>query len=69
MTYQEAEECEEKAKRNLATFSDSLQRPLLFLAYMTHRGRLAELNDDVFLFAKDRYFIGEAVDVLISGER
>ncbi|XP_076442628.1 LOW QUALITY PROTEIN: bromodomain adjacent to zinc finger domain protein 1A-like [Babylonia areolata] len=69
MTYQEAEECEEKARRHLATFQDNLQRPLLFMATMTHRSRLADLNDDVFLFAKDRYFIGETVDVLIAGER
>ncbi|KAK7504212.1 hypothetical protein BaRGS_00004516 [Batillaria attramentaria] len=68
MTYQEAVECEEKAKRHLATFQDSLQRPLLFLATLTHRSRLVDLNDDVFLFAKDRYFIGETVDVTLPGE-
>lgn len=69
MTYQEAEDCEEKARRQLATFPESLQRPLLILSTMTYRGRLVDLNDDVFLFAKDRYFIGENVDVLIAGER
>ena len=61
MTFQEAEECEERAKKNLATFEDSLKRPLLLLATLTHRSRLSDLNDDVFLFAKDRFFIGETL--------
>lgn len=68
MTYQEAVECEDKAKRHLATFQESLQRALLFLATLTHRSRLVDLNDDVFMFAKDRYFIGETVDVSLPGE-
>ncbi|GFN82816.1 bromodomain adjacent to Zinc finger domain protein 1a [Plakobranchus ocellatus] len=62
MTFQEAEECEEKAKKNLATFQDSLKKPLLFLTTLTHRSRLNDVNDDVFLFAKDRFFIGETVE-------
>ena len=62
MTFQEAEECEEKAKKNLANFQDSLKKPLLFLTTLTHRSRLNDLNDDVFLFAKDRFFIGETVE-------
>jgi len=44
MTFQEAEECEERAKKNLATFEDSLKRPLLLLATLTHRSRLSDLN-------------------------
>lgn len=27
------------------------------------------MNDDVFMFAKDRYFIGEVVDVVLGGEK
>lgn len=68
MTYQEAIECEEKAKRHLATFQESLQRPLLFMATLTHRSRLVDMNDDIFLFCKDRYFTGETVDVSLPGE-
>ncbi|KAL5008235.1 hypothetical protein ScPMuIL_013816 [Solemya velum] len=63
LTYQEAVECEEKALKHLATFPDYLQRPILFLATLTHRSRLVDMNDDVFVFAKDRYFVGEMVDV------
>ncbi|KAH9519019.1 Bromodomain adjacent to zinc finger domain protein 1A [Bulinus truncatus] len=66
MTFQEAEDCEKKAKKNLATFQDSLKKPLLYLATLTHRSRLNDLNDDVFVFAKDRFFIGETLEY-ISG--
>ena len=69
LTYQEAVECEEKALKNLATFPSYLQKPILFLATLTHRSRLNDMNDDVFVFAKDRYFIGEIVDVIIGNER
>ncbi|KAK3092925.1 hypothetical protein FSP39_008962 [Pinctada imbricata] len=69
LTYQEAVECEEKALKNLASFPIYLQKPMLFLATLTHRSRLNDLNDDIFLFAKDRYFIGEVVDITLGNER
>lgn len=69
LTYQEAVENEERARRNLATFPDYLQRPILYLATLTYRSRMATMNDDVFVFAKDRYFIGEIVDVVHDGIR
>ena len=69
LTYQEALDSEEKAKKQLAAFPDSLQRPILYLAALTHRSRLNELNDDVFQFARDRYFIGETVEVHMGTEK
>ena len=69
LTYQEAEESEEKALKQLATFPDYLQRPILYLANKTQRSRLEFLNDDVFVFAKDRFFIGEVVEVLLGKSR
>lgn len=69
LTYQEAVECEEKALKNLATFPGYLQKPVLYLATLTHRSRLVDMNDDIFMFVKDRYFIGEMVEVMIGGER
>ncbi|XP_021368810.1 bromodomain adjacent to zinc finger domain protein 1A-like isoform X2 [Mizuhopecten yessoensis] len=69
LTYQEAVECEEKALKNLATFPGYLQKPVLFLANLTHRTRLADMNDDIFVFAKDRFFIGEVCEVMLGGER
>ncbi|XP_061168116.1 bromodomain adjacent to zinc finger domain protein 1A-like isoform X2 [Saccostrea echinata] len=68
-TYQEALECEEKALKNLATFPSYLQRPILFLASLTHRSRLNDMNDDIFVFTKDRYFIDEMVEVMLGNER
>ena len=70
LTYQEALESEERAKKQLATFPDYLTRPILYLATLTHRSRLADVNDDVFVFVKDRFFTGEVVDVFhVSGAR
>ena len=69
LTFQEAEECEEKALKQLSTFPDYLQRPVLYLANQTQRSRLEQLNDDVFVFAKDRYFVGEIVEVLLGKSR
>lgn len=69
MTYQEALESEEKALKHIASFPVVLQKPLLFLAQRTRRTRLADMNDDVFMFAKDRYFIGETVEVIVGGEK
>ncbi|KAL4238265.1 Bromodomain adjacent to zinc finger domain protein 1A [Mactra antiquata] len=64
LTYQEAEESEEKALKQLASFPSYLQKPILYLASKTRRGRIGDLNDDVFVYAKDRFFKGEIVDVL-----
>lgn len=64
LTYQEAEESEEKALKQLASFPAYLQKPILYLAFKTQRSRLADMNDDVFVFAKDRFFKGEMVDVM-----
>ena len=69
LTYQEAIECEEKARKQLSSFPDYLQRPVLFLVTLTHRARLADLNDDVFVFARDRYFVGELVEIVLDGDR
>ncbi|WAR18255.1 BAZ1A-like protein [Mya arenaria] len=64
LTYQEAEESEEKALKQLASFPTNLQKPILYLASKTQRSRLADLNDDVFVYAKDRFFIGETIDCI-----
>ena len=69
LTYSEALESEEKARKKLAAFPDFLQRPMLFLATQTHRSRLNDLNDDVFVFSRDRYFIGEVVEVLMGSDK
>lgn len=44
-----------------------LRIPVLFLTTLTQRKSLNELAEDVYCFAKDRYFIGETVEVEIPG--
>ena len=69
LTYQEALESEERARKQLSTFPDYLQRPILYIASLTHRSRLNDMNDDVFVYARGRYFIGEMVEVFKDGDR
>ncbi|KAM9786453.1 bromodomain adjacent to zinc finger domain protein 1A isoform X2 [Syngnathus typhle] len=63
LTYLEAVESERRAKQTLQNFPHSLVRPLLHLAALGRRSRLSELCEDVYSFAKDRFFPGETVDV------
>ncbi|XP_034783959.2 bromodomain adjacent to zinc finger domain protein 1A [Acipenser ruthenus] len=63
LTYQEALECEKRAKQNLQSFPEPLIMPLLYLATLTRRSRLHDICDDVFTYVKDRFFAGETVDV------
>ena len=69
LTYQEAVECENKAKKQIAAFPEYLQKPILYLATLTQRSRINDMNDDVFQFTKDRYFVNEIVEVMHDGER
>lgn len=69
LTYQEALESEERARKLLASFPVYLEAPILFLVTLTRRGRLADICDDIFVFARDRYFVGEIVDVSYRGNR
>ncbi|XP_068194790.1 bromodomain adjacent to zinc finger domain protein 1A [Antennarius striatus] len=63
LTYLEAVESERRAKQSLQSFPPSLVVPLLHLASMSHRCRLSELCEDIYVFIKDRFFPGETVDV------
>lgn len=69
LTFQEALESERKAKDLLAAFPAKLQRPLLCIVLWTHRARLEDVNQDVYGFAKDRYFIGEELDIVVGNQR
>ncbi|XP_034418900.1 bromodomain adjacent to zinc finger domain protein 1A isoform X2 [Cyclopterus lumpus] len=63
LTYLEAMESERRARLSLQSFSPALLVPLLHLAALSRRCRLTELCEDVYNFAKDRFFPGETVDV------
>lgn len=69
LTYQDALTSEEQALKTLASFPVGLRKPLLHIATLTNRGRLADLCDDVFSFARDRYFVGELVEVTIKSHK
>ncbi|CAM4576703.1 unnamed protein product [Lepidochelys olivacea] len=64
LTYQEALESEKKARLNLQSFPEALIVPVLYLATLTHRSRLHEICDEIFAYVKDRYFVGETVEVV-----
>nr|XP_033807234.1 bromodomain adjacent to zinc finger domain protein 1A [Geotrypetes seraphini]XP_033807235.1 bromodomain adjacent to zinc finger domain protein 1A [Geotrypetes seraphini]XP_033807236.1 bromodomain adjacent to zinc finger domain protein 1A [Geotrypetes seraphini] len=64
LTYEEAIESEKKAKHSLQNFPEPLIVPLLYLTTLTHRARLHEMCDDIFAYVKDRFFVGETVEVV-----
>lgn len=63
LTYLEALESERRARQSLQSFPSALVMPLLHLVALSRRCRLTELCDDIYAFAKDRYFPGETVEV------
>ena len=66
LTYEEAIECEKKARKRLGTLPKPLKKGLLWTAAQTKRGRIADVVDDVFRFAINRYFVGEVVEAVIG---
>lgn len=69
LTYLEALDSEKRALRLLNKFPDALKLPVLYLATLTQRGRLNDMCDDVFMFVKDHYFVGETVEVSLNGAK
>lgn len=69
LTYAEALESEENARRSLRDFPKELQVPVLFLASKTKRTALGDMTEDVFMFVKDHYFIGEKVEAAFSANK
>ncbi|XP_044265783.1 bromodomain adjacent to zinc finger domain protein 1A isoform X2 [Tribolium madens] len=62
LTYAEALESEENARKSLKEFPAELKIPILYLASRTKRTSFVDMVEDVFLYTKDRYFIGENVE-------
>lgn len=63
LTYQEALASEQNALKSIKDFPLELRTPILYLASKTKRKNFNDLVNDVFSFAKDRYFLGESVEV------
>nr|CAB3225094.1 bromodomain adjacent to zinc finger domain protein 1A [Phallusia mammillata] len=66
LTFQEALDCEKAARKRLLNFPISLQKPILYLVGLSCRSRIEELNDDIYGFVKERYFVGEEVDAFLG---
>ena len=66
LTFSEAIESAEKARQILAKFPPVLEKALVFLMSLTKRGNIKDLTDDMFTFTKDRFFIGEQVQVVVG---
>ncbi|XP_014602713.1 PREDICTED: bromodomain adjacent to zinc finger domain protein 1A isoform X3 [Polistes canadensis] len=68
MTFEEALQCEENAKKSLKEFPMELRIPILYLASKTNRSSFNEMVEDVYQFARDRYFVGEMVEASFTEE-
>jgi len=68
LTYEEAVESEEKAKKRISNLPKPLKKGLLWLTNKTKRGRLGEIVDDVYDWSKSRYFVGETVEAVIGNQ-
>ena len=38
----------------------------MYIASLTRRGKVNDAIDDIFSFVKDRYFVGEEVEAIVS---
>jgi len=65
LTYQEALDCENLARKKLSAFPISLSRPLVYLVGLSNRQRIDDLVEDLYLFVRERFFVGEEVEVLL----
>ncbi len=68
LTYEEALDSEKKARKRLLAMPKPLKRALFWLADNTKRGRLADLVDDVYIYAYNRFFVGEVVEGVIKDQ-
>lgn len=67
LTYEEALASEQNALKSIKDFPPELRTPILYLAAKTNRKNFNDLLYDVFEFVKDRYFLGESVQVCFDG--
>ena len=68
LTYEEAAESEARSRKKISGLPKALKRGLVYLASRTKRGRLGEVGDDVYDWAKSRHFKGEVVDAVIGNQ-
>ncbi|XP_044011620.1 bromodomain adjacent to zinc finger domain protein 1A isoform X2 [Aphidius gifuensis] len=68
MTYEEAFVCEENAKESLKEFPMELRIPILYLASKMNRSSFSDMMEDIYQFARDRYFVGEMVEACFKDD-
>jgi len=66
LTFQEAVRSERKALKDIRKIPMCLQRPVVYLASIIKRRKIDKINDDLFTFIKERFFVGENVEVGIG---
>lgn len=69
LTYEEALESEENARRSINEFPVELRIPVLYVATKTKRTGFGEMAEDVFSYCKDRFFIGEKLECSFTGNK
>lgn len=62
LTYAEALNSENVARKSIRDFPVELRTPVLYLAFKTKRMGFGEMAEDVFSYAKNRFFVGEVVE-------
>lgn len=45
-----------------------LRKPILYLVTLTARSALSDLTEDIFNYVRDRFFVGETVEVNLIGD-
>ncbi|KAL1461553.1 hypothetical protein WDU94_013438, partial [Cyamophila willieti] len=68
LTFKEALDSEENAKKMLKEFPMELRLPMLYLSTLTDRTTQRELADDILAFVRNRFFVGEMVEVQIDNQ-
>lgn len=69
LTYAEALESEENARKNFKEFPSELRVPILYLVMRTMKTAFGDMADTIFSYCKDRYFIGEHVEASFHGSK
>ena len=64
LTYTQALTSEREAQKLLDSFAECYQRAVLELVHHAHRTNMRTLTDELCLFFKERYVVGERLDLV-----
>ncbi|KAF4527597.1 hypothetical protein B566_EDAN015151 [Ephemera danica] len=66
LTYAEAKESEKSAKDLMQQFPKELHVPTLYIASLAQRTSFLDVVEDVYIFTKDRFFVGEQLEAILE---